>query len=125
MRVLVGMACHALGDREGADLEFEAAQSVFESLGALPDLERLAERRGGLEADDARPHGLTARELEVLRLVATGKTNKAIATDLFLSEKTVDRHVSNIFMKLDVSTRTAATAYAWKSGIAGERRPSR
>jgi DNA-binding CsgD family transcriptional regulator len=125
VRVLVGMACHALGDREGADLEFEAAQSVFESLGALPDLERLAERRGGLEADDARPHGLTARELEVLRLVATGKTNKAIATDLFLSEKTVDRHVSNIFMKLDVSTRTAATAYAWKSGIAGERRPSR
>jgi DNA-binding CsgD family transcriptional regulator len=125
VRVLVGMACRVLGDREGADLEFEAAQSVFESLGALPDLERLAVRRDDVEGVDARPHGLTARELEVLRLVATGKTNKAIATDLFLSEKTVDRHVSNIFMKLDVSTRTAATAYAWKSGIAGERRPGR
>jgi len=122
VRVLVGTACRALGDREGADLEFEAANLVFASLGAQPDLARLAERRGsgGGEATAPRPHGLTARELEVLRLVATGKTNKAIANDLFLSEKTVDRHVSNIFMKLDVSTRTAATAFAWKSGIAGE-----
>jgi len=64
-----------------------------------------------------RPHGLSARELEVLRLVAQGKTNRAIATQLFLSEKTVDRHVSNIFGKLSVATRAAATAYAYEHGL--------
>ena len=62
----------------------------------------------------ARPHGLTARELQVLRLVAAGKTNKAIAAELFLSEKTIDRHVSNIFAKLDVASRAAATACAYE-----------
>jgi DNA-binding NarL/FixJ family response regulator len=59
-------------------------------------------------------HGLTARELQVLRLVAAGKTNHAIATDLVLAEKTVDRHVSNIYTKLGVSSRAAATAYAYQ-----------
>jgi DNA-binding CsgD family transcriptional regulator len=112
VRALVGSACRALGDQEGAELELEAARSVFESLGARPDLERLAARAE--ESATRRPHGLTARELQVLRLVATGKTNKAIATELFLSEKTVDRHVSNIFVKLDVSSRAAATAYAYQ-----------
>jgi DNA-binding NarL/FixJ family response regulator len=65
-------------------------------------------------ADD---HGLTARELQVLSLVAAGQTNKTIASELVLSERTVDRHVSNIFTKLGVSSRTAATAYAYKHQI--------
>ena len=58
--------------------------------------------------------GLTGRELQVLRLIATGKTNKAIARELSLSEKTIDRHVSNIFVKADVSSRSAATAFAYE-----------
>jgi DNA-binding CsgD family transcriptional regulator len=113
VRVLVALACRALGDRDGTALELDAARAVFDRLGAAPDLARavalLAE-----EAPRGRPNGLTARELEVLRLVAAGKTNKAIAKQLFLSEKTVDRHVSNIFTKIDVSSRAAATAYAYE-----------
>ena len=111
LRVLIGIACRALGDEEGAGLELGAARSVFEELGAAPDLALLA------ALANARPppaNGLTPRELQVLRLVATGKTNKAIAGELSLSEKTVDRHVSNIFVKLDVPSRTAATAYAYE-----------
>ena len=65
-------------------------------------------------APSAHPHGLTPRELQVLRLIATGKTNKVIAAELFLSERTVDRHVSNIFTKLDLPSRAAATAYAYE-----------
>lgn len=112
IRVLVGFACRALGDDDGAMLEFDAAAAAFEELGASPDLARVA----GLTQKKAasRPHGLTARELQVLRLVAAGKTNKAIASELFLSEKTVDRHVSNIFVKLDVPSRSAATAFAYE-----------
>jgi DNA-binding CsgD family transcriptional regulator len=115
VRVLIARACLALGDTEGARLELEAARAVFERLEARPDLEaadalraRLLPRRKGA------PHGLTERELQVLRLVAAGKTNKAIARELSLSEKTVDRHVSNIFTKVDVSSRAAATAYAYE-----------
>ena len=73
-----------------------------------------ASTRSRTPRTSARPHGLTPRELQVLRLVATGKTNKAIAAELFLSEKTIDRHVSNIFVKLDVPSRAAATAYAYE-----------
>ena len=111
VRVSIGLACRALGDRDGAELEFAAARKVFEELGARPDLARLP----SLAADDRghRPDGLTAREIEVLGLIAAGKTNKVIARQLFLSEKTVDRHVSNIFLKLGVSSRAAATAYAF------------
>ena len=112
VRVEIGLACRALGDDDGAGLELDAARAVFEQLGAAPDLARidsLAKNRAS-----ARPCGLTPRELQVLRLVAAGKTNKAIAGDLFVSEKTVDRHVSNIFDKLDVPSRTAATAYAYE-----------
>jgi DNA-binding CsgD family transcriptional regulator len=110
IRVLIGLACRAQGDEDGARLELDAARKVFEELGAAPDL-------GRLEASTASPHpadsrGLTARELQVLTLVAAGKTNKTIARALFLSEKTIDRHVSNIFAKLDVSSRAAATSYA-------------
>jgi DNA-binding NarL/FixJ family response regulator len=103
---------HALGDEDGAELERAAARAVFEELGAGPDLARL-DARGDRAVSDAR-FGLTTRELEVLRLIASGRTNAAIARELFLSVKTVDRHVSNIFTKLDVPTRAAATAFAYQ-----------
>jgi DNA-binding CsgD family transcriptional regulator len=112
VRVLVGLACQALGDRDGSTLELDAARSTFARLGAQPDLLRLEALTHGSVADDRQ--GLTPRELEVLRLVATGKTNRAIAKELFLSEKTVDRHVSNIFTKVNVPSRAAATAYAYE-----------
>jgi DNA-binding CsgD family transcriptional regulator len=111
-RVLVGLGCRALGDEEAAAMELDAARSVFAQLGATPDLaqlERVDRRKGALAG-----HGLTARELQVLRLLAAGKTNHAIATDLVLAEKTVDRHVSNLYAKLGVSSRAAATAYAYQ-----------
>jgi DNA-binding NarL/FixJ family response regulator len=110
VRVLVARACRALGDEDSATLALEAARSVFAELGAAPDVAQVDALRGRDRAPGA--HGLTARELEVLRLVATGETNKAIAATLVLSERTVDRHVSNIFAKLGTSSRTAATAYA-------------
>jgi DNA-binding CsgD family transcriptional regulator len=112
VRVLLGLACRTLGDEDGAALEIDAARSVFERLGAMPDLARIE----SLMKDSARSHahGLTPRELQVLRLVAAGETNKTIAGKLSLSEKTIDRHVSNILTKLDVSSRTAATAFAFR-----------
>jgi DNA-binding NarL/FixJ family response regulator len=113
VRVLIGVACRELGDGASAELEFEAARSVLEELGARPDLERLARLAGS-----PRPGGLSRRESEVLTLVAAGKTNRAIATELFISEKTVARHVSNIFTKLALSSRAEATAYAFKHGLA-------
>jgi DNA-binding CsgD family transcriptional regulator len=112
VRVLIGLACRALGDEDGACLEIDAAKSVFERLGAAPDLARIEALTKENPCGDA--HGLTPRELQVLRLIAAGETNKAIAGKLFLSEKTVDRHVSNILTKLDVSSRTAATAFAYQ-----------
>jgi DNA-binding NarL/FixJ family response regulator len=117
LRVLAAKACVALDDIEGARLELEAAREVFEQLGAQPDLAALDAIEASLARDRSRSasqRGLTDRELEVLRLVASGKTNKAIARELLLSEKTVDRHVSNIFTKLDVPTRAAATAFAYE-----------
>jgi DNA-binding CsgD family transcriptional regulator len=110
VRVLVGLACRALGDDDAAELELEAARGVFAELGAAPDLARLE----SLSPAPGAGHGLTLRELEVLRLVAAGATNKAIAAELVVSERTVDRHVSNIFAKLRVSSRSAATAYAYE-----------
>jgi DNA-binding NarL/FixJ family response regulator len=110
--VLVGLGCRALGDEEAAAMELDAARGVFAQLGATPDLARL-ETLDGREAA-AKGHGLTARELQVLRLLASGKTNHAIATNLVLAEKTVDRHVTNIYTKLGVSSRAAATAYAYQ-----------
>jgi DNA-binding CsgD family transcriptional regulator len=112
VRVLIGLACRQLGDQDTAEMELDAAGWVFQELGAAPDLARahaLSRKRAATPAG-----GLTARELEVLRLVATGKTNRSIAADLFLSEKTVARHVSNIFSKLGLSSRAAATAYAYE-----------
>ena len=114
-RVLIGHAYRQLGDEEAAAMELDAARWAFEQLGAAPDLARVQELISGATAEPA--HGLTARELEVLRLVATGKTNRTIAADLFLSEKTVARHVSNIFAKLGLSSRAAATAYAYEHDL--------
>jgi DNA-binding CsgD family transcriptional regulator len=112
VRVLVGLGCRALGDEGTAGMELDAARVVFEQLGAAPDLVRVDSlvRR----ATSGEPHGLTPRELQILRLVTAGRTNKAIAAELVLSERTVDRHVSNIFTKLGVSSRAAATAYAYE-----------
>ena len=108
VRVLVGAACRELGDDDTAALELEAARQAFQALGAAPDVARVEALAGG-----ATRHGLTPRELEVLRLVAEGRTNRAIAEELVLSERTVERHVTNTFAKLGVSTRAAATAYAY------------
>jgi DNA-binding NarL/FixJ family response regulator len=94
-------------------MEWDAARWVFRDLGATPDLARIE----ALTRKSQAVGGLTARELEVLRLVAAGKTNRSIATDLFLSEKTVARHLSNIFTKLGLSSRAAATAYAYEHDL--------
>jgi DNA-binding NarL/FixJ family response regulator len=112
VRVMIALGCRLLGDEESAALELDVARRVLAELGAEPDVARvdLLLRK---ETDPA-THGLTQRELEVLRLLATGKTNRAIAADLVLAEKTIDRHVTNIFAKLRVSSRSAATAYAYE-----------
>jgi DNA-binding CsgD family transcriptional regulator len=114
VRVLIGLACRELGDQDGAEMELDAARWVFRQLAAAPDLAR-AEALSGKVASGA--DGLTARELQVLRLVAAGETNKAIAADLFVSERTVDRHISNIYAKLGVSSRAAATAHVYQHGL--------
>jgi DNA-binding NarL/FixJ family response regulator len=111
VRELVGLACRALGDEDSARLELDAARDEFARLGAVADVARL-------EGSDA-GHGLSPRELEVLRLVAAGATNRAIAAELVLSERTVDRHVSNILAKLRVPSRAAATAWAYEHRLAG------
>ncbi len=113
-RVLIGLSCRALGDEDTARMEFDAAGWTFRQLGATPAVAH-AEALG---RGSTKPQGgLTAREVEVLRLLASGRTNRAIAAELFLSEKTVARHVSNIFTKLGLSTRAAATAYAYENGL--------
>jgi DNA-binding CsgD family transcriptional regulator len=118
-RVSIALACRALGDEDGAALELDAARAAFERLEAAPDLAHVDALRTLPPATltKAAARGLTPRELEVLKLVATGRTNRQIAAELALSEKTVDRHVSNIFAKLDVPSRTAATAYAFRNRL--------
>jgi DNA-binding CsgD family transcriptional regulator len=111
-RVLVSAACRAVGDDDAARMELDAARTIFEQLGAQSDLAALAPIEGAGPG-----HPLTARECEVLVLVAKGHTNRGIAAILFLSEKTVARHLSNIFTKIDVSSRAAATAYAYQHGL--------
>lgn len=119
LRVLLARACRALGDRDTAALEVDLAREVFQRLGAAPDLAALRALDGPAAAATTAGNraGLSPRELEVLRLVAAGKTNKAIARELFLSERTIDRHVSNIFTKAQVASRAAATAYAYQNGL--------
>jgi ATP/maltotriose-dependent transcriptional regulator MalT len=114
-RVLVGQACRALGDDDTAALELEAARAVFTGLGAVPDDAVVTSLIRGPATRDK--HGLTQRELEVLRLVAAGKSNRQIATALVLSEHTVARHLQNILGKLRVSSRTAATAFAFEHDL--------
>jgi DNA-binding NarL/FixJ family response regulator len=93
-------------------MELDGARWVFQQLGAAQELARVEALAGRGRAGAA--GGLTAREVQVLRLVATGRTNRVIAAELVLSERTVDRHVSNIFTKLGVSSRAAATAWAYE-----------
>jgi DNA-binding NarL/FixJ family response regulator len=109
-RVLIAEACRSVGDAEASTLEREAARSIFERLGARPDLMRMS-------ADPSVPRGLSRRELEVLRLLAAGKSNREIAAALVISEHTVARHVHNIFTKLGVSSRAAATAFAFEHDV--------
>jgi DNA-binding NarL/FixJ family response regulator len=116
VRVLLGQACRAVGDEDTATMEFETARQVFLELGASPELARV-ESLAHPRPQAGGPDGLTAREVEVLRLVAAGLTNRAIAERLVISDKTVARHVSNIFIKLDLSSRSAATAYAYEHGL--------
>jgi DNA-binding CsgD family transcriptional regulator len=111
-RECMGFAYRLLGDHDGARMEFDVAQELFDTLGATRDSARMAS--AAEEPPPVNAGRLTGRELEVLRLVATGKTNKRIAAELAISEKTVARHVSNIFMKLGLSSRAAATAYAYE-----------
>lgn len=114
-RVLLAQACRLVGDDDGAVMELDAARATFDQLGAVPDVARV-DFMSGVE-DTAAPAGLTAREVEVLRLVAKGKTNRAIADELIVSEKTVSSHLSHIFTKLDLTSRAAATAFAYDNGL--------
>ncbi|MDI9940782.1 response regulator transcription factor [Rhodococcus sp. IEGM 1351] len=111
VRESVALVCRDLGDDDTAQMEHDLASATYRQLGALPDLERL---RAEFRPDPAAATPLTPREVCVLRLVAAGKSNRAVATELFLSEKTVARHLSNIFVKLGISSRSAATAYAYE-----------
>ena len=106
------MASRMVGDDDSARLEMDSARRAFQKLGAARDVARIDELAG--TARTRTVGQLTAREREVLALIASGRTNRAIAESLELSEKTVARHVSNIFVKLGVSSRAAATAYAFK-----------
>jgi DNA-binding CsgD family transcriptional regulator len=119
VRVLLGLTCGALGDDDTARLEFDAARRVFERLGAAPDLGRVHSLLTPRATSDDRI--LTPRERQVLALVATGMSNRAIADALAISDRTVDRHVSNILTKLDLPSRSAATAYAYERGLVQHR----
>lgn len=115
VRIRIALACRALGDEDGAEMELDAARSVFERLDASPDVGRVVELS---QVEALRTAGdLTQREVQVLSLIATGKTNRAIATELVISEKTVASHVSHIFTKLGLTSRAAATAYAYEHDL--------
>ncbi len=114
-RVLAARACRALGDEDSASMELEAAREVFLDLGAGPALVEVDALSHTETAGAVGP--LTAREIEVVRLVSAGKSNRVIAVELYLSEKTVARHISNVFSKLGLTSRAAATAYAYEHGL--------
>jgi DNA-binding NarL/FixJ family response regulator len=113
-RTVLGQALREAGDDDTARASFAAARALFDQIGARLDA------RGVVDVDardDPIPGGLTVREVEVLRLVAAGLSNKEIAAELYLSIKTVSRHLSNIFTKIDVSSRAAATAFAYEHDL--------
>ncbi|NND07957.1 MAG: hypothetical protein HKN87_16380 [Saprospiraceae bacterium] len=114
-RELRGLVYRELNDKDNSDVEFAAAKWIFEKLNALPDLARID--RLLIRERHHKTYGLTLRELQVLGQLISGKTNRSMADELFISERTVDRHVSNIFKKLDVSSRVEATAFAIKNKI--------
>jgi DNA-binding CsgD family transcriptional regulator len=115
VRVLIAQACREAGNCDAADMELGTAREIFEELGAAPALAHANSLAAGKTGDTA--GSLTAREVEVLKLVASGMINRKIAGTLSISEKTVARHLSNIFVKLDISSRAAATAYAYEHGL--------
>lgn len=114
-RELIGLVYRELNDKDNSNLELAAAKWVYGQLNAQPDLDRINMMKNGSSGHES--HGLSLRELQVLRLVISGKTNKSVAGELFISERTVDRHVSNIFNKLNVSSRVEATSFAFKNQI--------
>jgi ATP/maltotriose-dependent transcriptional regulator MalT len=116
-RTLLGQALRDCGDVTGADDSFAIAARLFDQLGAHLDA-RLSD--SGVRP--TLPAGLTEREVEVLRLVAAGKTNNEVAAELYLSVKTVSRHLSNIFTKVGVTSRAAATAFAFEHNLLAPRR---
>ncbi|MFW5925447.1 MAG: LuxR C-terminal-related transcriptional regulator [Myxococcota bacterium] len=115
VRELIATACRRLGDEDTAEIHLDAARFVYERLGATPDRDRL--ERGPEETAGQAVPRLTAREREVLALLASGKTNRAIASELVISEHTVARHLSNIFHKIGVTSRTAASAFAFQHDL--------
>jgi len=116
VRLLLARAYRQLGDFESSERELDAARSAFDALGAALDVEAVAAQR-----QEALPSGLTEREAQVLALVAAGSTNREIADALFLSQKTVARHISNIFTKIGVTTRTGAARFAFERGVASQK----
>jgi DNA-binding CsgD family transcriptional regulator len=114
VRLLIGLACRAMGDLDSGDLGLDAARLTFQSLGATADAERVVRLLGRQPANSA---GLTQRELEVLTLTAKRHTNREIATTLVISQHTVGRHVPKIFAKLGVRSRTAVGSYAYEHGL--------
>lgn len=111
---MIGLACKAVGDADTCEVEVDSARRIFGALDAAPALRKLDQIAGKA----APAEGLTGREVEVLGLIATGVTNREIARELVISEKTVARHIANIFEKIGASSRAAATAYAVRRGIA-------
>ena len=106
VRVAIGAACHALGDADGTELETDSARAAFAQLGAAPTLPGCSR--------PVSANVLSTRETEVIRLIAAGESNRQIASALVISERTVERHVSNIFGKLGITSRAAATAYVYE-----------
>lgn len=111
-QVVIGLACRQCDDEDTARVELEAARRTFDQLGALPDARRVRDLTRA--STTRRGVGLTARQLEVLGLVSKGLTNREIAAELVISERTVARHLNNIFLRLGVSSRTAAAAFAFE-----------
>jgi len=115
VRLLMTRACRELGDHDTAEMELSAARRTFENLRAAPALQAVAELSG---TEPGTPDsGLTRRELDVVRLVAGGATNRDVAQALSISEKTVARHLSNMFLKLGVTSRAGVTAYAYEHDL--------